>query len=138
MHRMRILLLGLAALLVLSGPAALAAPARVEYPAAVQKAADWISGQQQPDGSFPGFGVGSTADALYALVAAGHAGDPHASNGASALDFLASKAADYAKTPGAAAKLVLAIAASGESRDPHDFGGVDLLKVITDGYAAGS
>src|SRR5437667_2694865 len=88
-----IMLLGLAALGALAGPNALAAPPQGKYAAAVQKAATWIAGQQQPDGSFPGFGVGSTADAIFALAAAGQPTNPSAGGGATALDYLAKQAA---------------------------------------------
>lgn len=128
-------LLLLAALVGVFAPtAATAAPAAGPYDAAVQKAAAWTLGQQQPDSSFPGFGVGSTADAIYGLTAA--ARTPVAESGVLPLGFLAGKAKDYAKTPGAAAKLILAQVAAGPALDLHNFGGVDLLKVITDSYDA--
>ncbi len=113
-----------------------AAPTLGPYDAAVKKAADWTLGQQQPDSSFPGFGVGSTADALFGLTAA--ARTPVAENGVLPAGFLAGKAKDYAKTPGAAAKVILAQVAAGPALDLHNFGGVDLLKVITDSYDATS
>ena len=132
--------LGLLALTMAVSPlaGAAAAPVRGEYDAAVQKAAGWIAGQQQPDGSFPGFGPGSTADALFALTAAGRSGDPRVTGGLSALDYLASKAPSYVKTPGAAAKTLLAIAATGETRDSANFGGVDLLTIMLSSYDAAS
>src|SRR3954447_12031057 len=104
--RLAALLLGLAACSLLLAPVAQAAPARIYDE--VAQAANWVAGQQQPDGSFPGFGVGSTADAMIALAAAArNTVQRPPAGGASNLDFLASKAADYAKTPGAAAKLIL-------------------------------
>ncbi|MDQ2806361.1 MAG: terpene cyclase/mutase family protein [Chloroflexota bacterium] len=117
-------------------PVAAAAPVAGPYDAAVKTAADWILGQQQPDSSFPGFGVGSTADALFGLTAA--ARTPVAESGVLPLGFLAGKAKDYAKTPGAAAKLILAQVAAGPALELHNFGGVDLLKVITDSYDTAS
>ncbi|MGI8587949.1 MAG: prenyltransferase/squalene oxidase repeat-containing protein [Chloroflexia bacterium] len=130
-------LLVVVALLMALAPAASAAPARGAYDAAVQKAAAWVVLQQQPDGSFPGFGVGSTADAIFGLVAAGRSDAVGARAGKpGALDYLAAKAKDYAKTPGAAAKLLLALAAVGQQGKASDWGGVDLLKVINDSYDA--
>src|SRR5437773_3671816 len=93
MRRLAAVLLGVALLGVVAAPAALAAPQRGAGDAAVQKAAHWILGHQQPDGSFPGFGVGSTADAILALAAAGQPANPRASSGMSALDYLAGQAA---------------------------------------------
>src|SRR4051812_21394712 len=116
------LLLGLAALSLLLAPVAQAAPARIYDE--VAQAANWVAAQQQPDGAFPGFGVGSTADAMVALAAAARNTAQRTAAGVSAPDFLASKAKDYAKTPGAAAKLILGVTAGGQSMDAHNFGGV--------------
>ena len=102
--------LGLIVALAAPG-AALAARAN---DAAVQKAAGWVAGQQKPDGSFPGFGVGSTADAVIGLAAAGETTKIPA-----AVRYLESQAPAYAKTPGAAAKLLLALAAAGSAQDAH-------------------
>ncbi len=132
--KLSVLSLLLMALVGIFAPAAIAAPAAGPYDAAVKRAADWTLGQQQPDSSFSGFGVGSTADAIYGLTAA--ARTPVAESGVLPLGFLAGKAKDYAKTPGAAAKLILAQVAAGPLGDVHTFGGVDLLKVITDSYDA--
>ena len=63
-------------LLVALAAPAIAALAAGANDAAVQKAAQWVAGQQQPDGSFPGFGVGSTADAIFGLAAAGEPSNP--------------------------------------------------------------
>ncbi len=130
------LILGLVALLAAVVPAAPAARAAGAYDGAVQKAASWVAGQQQATGAYPGFGVGSTADAVIALVAAGRS-NPSSAGTKSALDYLAGQAAGYAKTPGAAAKLILAFdAATGATADMHQVGGVDLEQVITGGYDA--
>ncbi len=102
---------------------------------AAQEAAAWVLTQQQPDGSFPGFGVGSTADGVLALVAGNPPGVGAAES--KALDYLAGQAGKYATTPGTAAKLWLALeAAPGATQDPHAFGGVDLPGVISAGYDA--
>jgi hypothetical protein len=130
------LVLGVAALLAAVVPVAPAARAAGAYDGAVQKAAGWVAGQQQATGAYPGFGVGSVADAVIALVAAGRS-NPSSAGTKSALDYLAGQAATYAKTPGAAAKLILAFdAATGATADMHQVGGVDLEQVITGGYDA--
>lgn len=99
---------------------------------AAQAAADWIRAQQQPDGSFPGFSPGDSADAVQALVAAGVAPADLSQNGTSVVDFLQAQA-DYAKSSvGAAAKLALAAVALGE--DPRQFAGQDLLQLIGASY----
>jgi hypothetical protein len=118
-------------LLALAAPAT-AALAAGPNDAAAQKAARWVVAQQKPDGSFPGFGVGSTADALIGLAATGQTAKTEA-----ALSYLEGQAAGYAKTPGAAAKVLLALAAAGSARDPHAFGGVDLMQIIGAGYDSG-
>src|SRR5205814_10663480 len=95
----------------------------------VSKAVAWTQSQQKADGSFPGFGVGSTADAVLALVAGNRpAGIP------AAVNYLASQAPAYAKTPGAAAKLILALDATGQGSKATSFGGVNLVKIIQDSY----
>ncbi|NJM08897.1 terpene cyclase/mutase family protein [Candidatus Gracilibacteria bacterium] len=115
---------------------ALFAPATISAQADAASAADaalvWMRDQQQADGSFLGFGPGDSADAVFALVAAGE--DPAAvqQDGNSALDYLSTQASGYATSVGAAAKLVMAAVAG--NQDPTSFGGVDLLAVIGKGY----
>jgi hypothetical protein len=99
-----------------------------------QKALDWTRGQQQDDGSFPGFGPGETVDGLLAFVAAGEQLDTLNKNNASPLGYLEAQATTYATGPGAAAKLTMAAVAAGA--DPTSFGGVNLLEVIGKGYDA--
>ncbi len=86
-------------------------------------ASRYLVSRQHPDGSFPGFSpVGSTADAVIALVAARRA--PGAVD--EALEFLATTV-DGA-TLGQKAKVVLAVVAAGG--DPRAFGGHDLVAEI--------
>lgn len=100
---------------------------------AAEAALDWMRGQQQADGSFPGFGPGDSADAVIAFVAANEDAAAVRKGGKSALDYLAAQAATYAVTgPGAAAKLTMAAAAAGE--DPTSFGGVNLLELLGKTY----
>jgi hypothetical protein len=100
---------------------------------AASAAVAWLRGQQQADGSFPGFGAGDTADALVALVAAGEDSAGIAAGGSSAIDYLAAQAPVYAATgPGAAAKLALAAVAAGA--DPTNFGDTNLLQLIGASY----
>ncbi len=129
---MRRLLLALTALTLLAAYTPTARAQQITSPAAeAAAAADWVRAQQQPDGSFPGFSAGDTADAVVALVAAGD--DRAAAETEAALDYLKAQAATYvAGGPGAAAKLALAAVAVGE--DPTSFGGVNLLREIGKGY----
>jgi len=129
-HPMRRLLICLFALALIAGQAA-AALAQATAPA--DAALAWMRTQQQPDGSFPGFGPGESADAVLAFAAAGQDPTRVTRDGRSALDYLATQAASYgASSPGAAAKLVLAAVAAGQ--DPTSFGGTNLLELIGAGY----
>ena len=109
-----------------------AAPPDPQTNGSAARALAWMRTQQQPDGGFPGFGAGSTADAVYAIVAAGDRPAAFVSGGNTPYAFLAAKATDLAKTPGGAAKVLLALYA-GElgPGGVHSFGGVDLLQAIT-------
>jgi hypothetical protein len=101
--------------------------------AAARSALAWARGQQQADGSFPGFGPGDTADMVLALVAAGQDPNVVRKGGKSPVDYLATQASAYAATGvGAAAKLVIAAVAAGA--DPSSFGGENLLAIIGKGY----
>lgn len=93
----------------------------------------WVAAQQQSDGSFPGFGAGSTADAVLAICAVG--GDPNGflREGRSPLSYLAAHAGELSATAGGAAKTILAIVCAGH--DPRAFGGVDLLAALEKAYA---
>jgi hypothetical protein len=99
---------------------------------AVQKALGWMRGQQQDDGSFPGFGPGETVDAILGFVAAGESLDGLSKNGNTPLSFLEAQAQGYATGPGAAAKLTMAAVAAGA--DPTNIGGVNLLEQIGKAY----
>ncbi|MBK7204033.1 prenyltransferase/squalene oxidase repeat-containing protein [Candidatus Amarolinea dominans] len=93
---------------------------------AVQRALAWLHTQQQADGSFPGFGVGATADAVIALAAANEkAADWRVGQGPSALAYLATQAGTFASSAAATGKLILAVAAA--DANPTDFGGLNLL-----------
>ena len=128
------LALALLALALLAAPAATAAPPAQTAPAdAAARALDWVRAQQQPDGSFPGFGPGDTADAVVAFVAAGADPAELRSGGTSALDYLAAQAPSYAASgPGGAAKLIMAAVAAGA--DPASFGGANLLEQLGASY----
>src|SRR3954451_16089840 len=120
---------------VLLGSIAGAAHAQTSNVDAAQKALTWIKTQQQADGSFAGFGAGSTVDAALAIVAA-NGGDLSAftNGGKTPVDFLQSKAADLAKTPGGAGKLLVAVAAL--KQNGGAFGGVNLVDVVNASYDA--
>ena len=102
--------------------------------AAVQQAVAYIRTQQAPDGTFAGFGAGSTADAIYALVAAGANPAEFKNGGASAVEGLIKAAPEAAKDTGVAAKFVLASLLAGQ--DPHALGGIDLIAAVQNGYDA--
>ena len=90
--------------------------------------------QQKPDGSFNGFGIGSTIDAVLAIRAAG--GDPNAptSTGATAAQYLAGVAPAYATSAAARGKLLAGVVALGA--DPQRFGGLNLVSSTTATYNA--
>jgi len=92
-------------------------------------ALDYLATQQNADGGFgggfsPDSGVGSTADAVLAIVAAG--GDPAAfqQGDNSALDYLEASAAAV-DNAGDLSKLILAAVAAGQN--PRTLGGVDSV-----------
>jgi hypothetical protein len=106
----------------------LAAPTIAPNTAAADKALAWMRAQQLADGSFPGFGAGSTADAVYAIAARGQDPNSYTKDGKSPLDYLASKATDLTKTAGGTAKLSLAVSLAG--KDPFNFAGLNLNSKI--------
>ncbi len=100
---------------------------------ATQSALRWLTARQQDDGSFPGFGPGSTADVVYALTAAGIDPNGVLKNGNSPISALGNTAAGFATSSTAAAgKLTLAVIAA--DKDPRSFGGQDLVAIIQQGY----
>ncbi len=111
--------------------ASVAAQAQTDTDGAVDQAIDYIHTQQQPDGSFAGLGAGSTADAVYALLAAGEDATAIEKDGNSAIDFIKAQTAE-AQKPGSAAKFALALLAAGEQ--PTLDNGTDLLDVIDGSY----
>ena len=102
--------------------------------AAVQKAVAFIRTQQAPDGTFAGFGAGSTADAIIALAAA-NVNVAEVRNGqTSAVEALATLGPEAAKDVGGAAKFVLAALLAGQS--PRTVGGADLVAAVEQGFDA--
>lgn len=107
-------------------------------------ALDYLKTQQSADGGFgngfsPDSSLGSTADTLLAIVAAG--GDPSAFNqsGNTPITYLAAQASS-AVTGGDLAKLIMAAVAVGAN--PREFGGVDSVAKLealvgTDGKIGG-
>jgi hypothetical protein len=115
--------LGLALLLVLAG--ALPALAAVDTAAAL----DYLKSQQNPDGGFgsgfsPDSAVGSTADAVLAIVASGEDPAGFSQNGNTPLTYLAQNAAAV-ELGGDLAKLIMAAVAAGQN--PRTFGGTDSV-----------
>jgi prenyltransferase beta subunit len=115
----------LAVALVLTLASAVPALAAID----TQAALDYLQTQQNADGGFgsgfsPESTAASTADAVYAIVAAG--GDPASfdQDGNTPLSYLADQAAAV-DNAGDLAKVILAVVASGEN--PRAFGGVDSV-----------
>jgi hypothetical protein len=92
-------------------------------------ALDYLQSQQNPDGGFgsgfsPDSTVGSTADTLLAIVAAGGNPATFERGGNTPVSYLAANA-PAASTGGDLSKLILAAIAAGEN--PRQFGGVDSV-----------
>ena len=102
--------------------------------AEAEKATAWTKTQQQADGSFNGFGLGSTADAMYALAAANVKVDDVATGGKNPQAFIEANIGDIAKSPGLAAKYVIAELLTGHS--PRNVAGVNLVDVVIKSYNA--
>lgn len=113
------------------GTAASASAQTPSYTGQANAALNWMKTQQQPDGSFQGFGAGSTVDAALAIVAAGQSLDSYSNGGNTPLTFLQSKAADIGKTPGGAGKLLILVSTFQQG---SAFGGVDLVDTINRSY----
>jgi hypothetical protein len=117
--------------LFLSGPGTVLAAQ--DFPTAAASALRWVEAQQQPDGSFPGFGAGSTVDAVLALIAMGADPAAYSKDGNTPVTFLENKASELAATPGGAGKLLIAVAAMG-TQDTTSFGGVDLVSTLNSAF----
>jgi prenyltransferase beta subunit len=125
---------GAVALAMLAGTTGsiLAAPQAAAYTEATNKALTWIKTQQQADGSFAGFGAGSTVDAVLGIVAGGRDVSEYSQGGNTPVTFLESKASGLAATAGGAGKLLVAVDAIGGNA--RSFGGVDLVSAIKATY----
>jgi prenyltransferase beta subunit len=109
------------------------------HTAEANKALEWMKTQQQPDGSFAGFGAGSTVDAVLALIAAGAMGhnfDAYNKAGNTPITFIQNKGSEIAKTPGGAGKLIIAVAVL--NMNANATGGVDSVEIINSAYDADS
>ena len=86
----------------------------------------WLSHEQNPDGSFPGFSqIGSTADAVVSFAAGARSPEDIAE----AIAFLEANEADV-DTIGERAKVALALEVS--EGTPREFAGRDLIQEIVD------
>jgi hypothetical protein len=101
------------------------------YESAANKALAWIKTQQQTDGSFAGFGAGSTLDAVLAIVAANLDPTTYVQGGNNPITFLESKAGALAAAPGGAGKLLIVAHAIGRGGESF---GVDLGSTINASY----
>lgn len=99
---------------------------------AIQKAITYMRAQQAPDGTFAGFGAGSTADALYALASAGINASEFKNGGASATQGLVAATPEAVKDIGVAAKFVLAALLTGQ--EPRTLGGTNVVAVVQSGF----
>ncbi|SFQ50526.1 hypothetical protein SAMN05421810_108144 [Amycolatopsis arida] len=97
---------------------------------ALDRLADYIRTQQAPDGSFPGIGPGSTADAVYSLAAAGVDPSTVTTNGNSPIDYIYSRTDDL--DTGVAARFLLALIVSGHSTTAPN--GIDFVRAVESGY----
>lgn len=78
-------------------------------PSAIDRTVAYIRTQQRSDGAFPSVGQGSTADAVYSLIASGVNPSEVKANGKSAIDWIYSQTSSLQST-GIAAKFLLALA----------------------------
>lgn len=108
------------------------APVSAQTDETLDRAIEYIKTQQQDDGSFAGVGAGSTADAIFALVAAGEDVGAVQANGTSAIDFINSQAEEAAQDAGLASKYAIALLLAGQSTTLED--GTDLLELIENSY----
>jgi squalene cyclase len=104
----------------------------------LDRAVSWLVDQQQADGGFsnglaPESDIGTTSDAIFALVFAGEDPSLVKSGGKSPIDFLEehTQSGEILST-GVAAKIVLALNVAG--LDPRSFAGQDLVQTVQDGY----
>jgi len=128
----RFTLFGLVVGLLLAGALPASATGLTDHLRAV-RGAQYIAAQQKASGAFPGFSaVGSTADAVIALVAARQG----SATVAGAVRYLKEKvAAGRVGTIGLQAKVALALEAAG--RNPRAAGGRDLIAGLQDTLGAG-
>lgn len=95
---------------------------------------DYIASQQQNDGSFAGFGVGSSIDAILAIAAAGSDPQSFVKGGKTPLDYLSTKAAEYATSASATGKLIVGVVAAGGN--PQQFANLNLISKLQSYYNA--
>jgi hypothetical protein len=104
----------------------------------LDRAVSWLMDQQQADGGFsnglaPESDIGTTSDAIFALVLAGEEPSSVKKEGKSPIDFLE----EHIQTgevlnAGLAAKIILALNVAG--LDPRSFAGQDLVGTVQEGY----
>jgi hypothetical protein len=99
--------------------------------AAIKRMTAYIRSQQLPDGSFPGIGQSSTADAVFALIASGVDPSRVKTNGHSAIDWIYAQS-DSLDSTGTAAKFLLALTLSHRSTVTPD--GFDYVSRVSGAY----
>lgn len=133
LHRIAIPLLSIVLVVTLMTPIALAAG---PYTDAALGTLSWIATQQEADGSFTGFGPGSTTDAVFAICAVG--GDPNGFlvEGNSPISSIAAQIDDLTATTGGTAKTILAVVCA--DKDPRTFASKDLIAELEGTLDAGT
>lgn len=113
----------------------IAVPVLAQEIAAADQAIAFIKTQQQPDGSFAGFGPASTADAVFALAGAGQNVADICAGGKSAVDYIVAQAPQQAGDVGVSAKFLIAMLLA---EQPASGQGYDLPAAVQAGYDAAS
>lgn len=107
------------------------AVAFVDYSDQIQNGTDYLSSQQNADGSIAGFG-GTTAWATMAFVSTGSDPTTISKDEVSLIDYLKNNQPDEAASPTVWSREILAIVAVGEN--PYDFGGLNYVQSLLAHY----
>lgn len=108
------------------------APVSAQSDETLDRAIEYIKTQQQADGSFAGISAGSTADALFALAAAGEDVLTVAQNGVSAIEYINTQGDEASQSAGLAAKYAIALLLADQPITLAD--GTDLIEVVENAY----
>jgi PKD repeat protein len=95
----------------------------------IRKGTQWMAGQQQADGSFPGHNPGATVDACLALAATNK---EDGVNAQAMTDYLSEQASSYATGASSTGKLIACLLPLDEN--PQSFGGMNLIETLQSFY----